>query len=131
MFKVIDAHPSVVSADLAAAICSLIEDPNHEDTIRKLLPRIPTTALDNTGVVARACLRAFDCHTRHVAVALGVYTRISVDSLYPISNELCAHVTRVSSNARLLARMERIVARIEAPLGPAVQSLFSAVLNLV
>ena len=117
MLNRFEAYPAAVSPPLAIAMCSLIEDPNLEDQLKRLFPRVRAAVLDNERV-AHACLRSFDCHRRHLDVALGIYERLSVATLDSVSDEIGAHVKNVASNKKRLRRVEKLIAKIEAPGGP-------------
>ena len=121
----LEKHPDAVSPTLATALCLLIDDPNHEDCIQRLLARVPVVVLDHESV-ARACLRAFDCHRRHADVALSVFERLSVGILYLVSDEIIAHITSMASNKKRLRRIEKLVMKIEAPGGEAYKRYLKA-----
>lgn len=118
LLKGLERHPDAVSPTLATALCLQIDDPNHEDCIQRLLARVPVVVLDHESV-ARACLRAFDCYRRHADVALSVFERLSVGTLYLVSDEIVAHIKSLASNKKLLRRIEKLVIKIEAPGGEA------------
>jgi len=111
-------HPDAVSPALATALCLQIDDPNHEDCIKQLLARVPVFVLDHQSV-ARACLFAFNGHRRHIDVALSVFGRLSVSTLYLVSDEIVTHINSLASNKKLLRRVEKLVIKIEAPGGEA------------
>lgn len=69
LIKQLEVYPIAVSPTLAEALCVMIGDPNVEDYVRRILSHVPVAVLDHENV-ARACLRAFDCHRRHTDVAL-------------------------------------------------------------
>ena len=125
LLKDLERYPDAVSPTLATALCLQIDDPNHEDCIKRLLPRVPVVALDHEHV-ARACLRAFDCYLRHADVALSVFERLSVGTLYLVSDEIVAHINRLASNKKRLRRIEKLVIKIEAPGGEAYKRYFKA-----
>ena len=125
LLKGLEKHPDAVSPTLATALCLLIDDPNHEDLIQWLLARVPVVVLDHESV-ARACLRAFDCYRRHTDVALSVFERLSVGTLYLVSDEIIAHITSMASNKKRLRRIEKLVMKIEAPGGEAYKRYLKA-----
>ena len=125
LLKGLEKHPYAVSPTLATALCLLIDDPNHEDLIQRLLARVPVVVLDHESV-ARACLRAFDCYRRHTDVALSVFERLSVGTLYLVSDEIIAHIKSMASNKKRLRRVEKLVMKIEAPGGEAYKRYLKA-----
>jgi hypothetical protein len=125
LVKGLEKHPDAVSPTLATALCLLIDDPNHEDCIQRLLARVPVVVLDHESV-ANACLRAFDCHRRHADVALSVFERLSVGTLYLVSDEITAHIKSMASNKKRLRRIEKLVMKIEAPGGEAYKRYLKA-----
>ena len=125
LLKGLEKHPYAVSPTLATALSLLIDDPNHEDLIQRLLARVPVVVLDHESV-ARACLRAFDCYRRHTDVALSVFERLSVGTLYLVSDEIIAHIKSMASNKKRLRRVEKLVMKIEAPGGEAYKRYLKA-----
>ena len=125
LLKGLEKHPDAVSPTLATALSLLIDDPNHEDLIQRLLARVPVVVLDHESV-ARACLRAFDCYRRHTDVALSVFERLSVGTLYLVSDEIVAHIKSMASNKKRLRRIEKLVMKIEAPGGEAYKRYLKA-----
>lgn len=116
---------AVMSADLAAALCWMIDDPNHEDDVKKLMPQVPTAALDNERV-AKICARQLGNYRRHADVALKILQRISINTVDSASDSIAHAATHLKG--RLLARLERLVARIEAPRGAAFERYRAAAL---
>ena len=127
LFHMFAMYPAaVVSADLAAALCHLIDDPNSEDDVKKLMPQVPTTALDNE-LVAKICAQQLGNYRRHADVALKILQRISVNAADSASDSIAHAATHLKG--RLLARLERLVARIEAPCGAAFERYKAAALQ--
>jgi hypothetical protein len=115
---ILTAWPGVVSQHLAAALCRAIGDANLEETIKGILPRIPTARLDSE-FVARECMHTFRHYRRCIDTGLRVLERLSTPTLDLVGDALVEKVSSCSTNRKLLRRVERLVARVEAPGGAA------------
>ena len=115
---ILTAWPGAASQRLAAALCRAIGDANLEDTIKGILPHIPTAVLDNE-FVARECMHTFRHYRRCIHTGLRVLERLSTPTLDLVGDALVDNVCSCSTNRKLLRRVERLVARVEAPGGAA------------
>lgn len=129
VLQLVQKFPGAVDDHVAAGLCALIDDPNHEDEIKRLLPLLPATVLDTPMAAAKA-LGALGCYRRHAAVGLSVLERLSTSTLDSLGDALHECVPFLAKNQRLLKRLERLIQRVEAPQGLAFERHRDAALNL-
>ena len=129
VLQLVQKFPNAVDNHVAAGLCVLIDDPNHEDEIKRLLPLLPTAVLDTPMAAAKA-LWAVGCYRRHAAVGLSVLERLSTSNIDGLGDDLHECVPFLAKNQRLLKRLERLIQRVEAPQGLAFERHRNAALNL-
>jgi hypothetical protein len=59
-------------------------------------------------------------------VALSVFERLSVGTLYLVSDEIVVHIKSLALNKKRLRRIEKLVMKIEAPGGEAYKRYLKA-----
>jgi len=89
LMKMFLVHPQTAVGEVVAALCVLIDDPNAEDNVAKILPRFETAVLDNEACARACCPRPlFECYTRHSDVAIRAMSRMSTATLLNVLEPL-------------------------------------------